>query len=323
MTAIKRKKVLFHPILLPVAANKLIAFATCRSFPGLTEDDALLANALSAAGYVVEASPWDDETIDWGRYRALIIRSTWNYHLHPTAFRAWLDRLKSCGDLRVFNPIEILEWNMDKRYLENLHRQGVPLPPTRFLDKNSLPNLDDILWITGWQRAVIKPCISATAHNTWVITAENAKADTPRLQELLKTDRFMIQEFMEEVEKDGEYSLLFFGQQYSHAVKKTARAGDFRVQEKFGGISGPARPGPDIIRQATAILDKAVPYTFGAAGGEPGLLYARVDGIIRHGIFTLMELELVEPTLFFSQRPLAVQQFVYFFNSSLTAASIC
>jgi len=311
-----------------VAANKLIAFATCQPFPVLAEDDVQLATALTAAGYTIEAAPWDDEAIDWTRYRAVVIRSTWNYHLHPAAFRTWLQRLKNLG-LSVFNPVDILEWNMDKSYLEQLQQWGVPLPPTQFLNKNSQPDLDSIFLATGWQRAVIKPCVSATAYNTWVTRPDTAAADNSRLHELLRTDKYMIQEFMEEVEKDGEYSLLFFGQQYSHAVKKTARAGDFRVQEKYGGISLPTRPAPDIIRQATAILDKAVPFIDGSSGddGSPGsalpLLYARVDGVIRQGIFTLMELELVEPTLFFDQHPLAVQQFVYFFNSSLTAASIC
>jgi hypothetical protein len=288
----------------------------------LAGDDIQLATALSACGFTVEAAPWDDESIDWAKYKAVIIRSTWNYHLHPAAFRAWLHRLNGY-DLRLFNPVDILEWNMDKGYLEYLQQQNVPLPPTRFLEQNTHPDVNSIFQNTGWRRAVIKPCISATAHNTWVTTPGTAMADNPRLHELLKSGRFIIQEFMEEVEKEGEYSLLFFGQQYSHAVRKTARPGDFRVQEKFGGVSVPARPGPDIIRQATAILDKAAPLSDDPAGDNPRLLYARVDGVVRQGVFTLMELELVEPTLFLSQHPLAVQQFVYFLNSSLTAASIC
>ncbi|HVU57419.1 MAG TPA: hypothetical protein VHD83_20290 [Puia sp.] len=305
-----------------MAADQRIAFATCHTFPALAGDDVLLATALTAAGYTVEATPWDDEDIDWSKYQAVVIRSTWNYHLHPAAFRNWLHRLKDYG-LRLFNPVDILEWNMDKGYLEHLQQLDVPLPPTRFLDQDSQPDLDDIFRTTGWRQAVIKPCISATAHNTWVTRPATAAADSTRLHELLKTDRFMIQEFMEEVQTDGEYSLLFFGEQYSHAVKKTARSGDFRVQEKYGGISLPTQPSPDIIRQATAILDKAASLFSGSPGSKPDLLYARVDGVIRQGIFTLMELELVEPTLFFEQHPPAVEQFVYFFNRSLTAASIC
>src|SRR5437868_2707468 len=94
-------------------ANKPIAFATCLTLPALDNDDIDLAKALTAEGHTIEAAPWDDETIDWTRYKAVIIRSTWNYHIHPEAFREWLNRLRSY-QLLVCNPIDILEWNMDK-----------------------------------------------------------------------------------------------------------------------------------------------------------------------------------------------------------------
>jgi hypothetical protein len=312
-----RKKVLYHQILSSVAANRSIAFVTCSTFPDLAEDDIPLATALSAAGHHVTAAAWDDPTVDWSRLDAVIIRSTWNYHLHPEAFLAWLSRLES-HRLRVFNPVDILKWNMDKAYLADLREMDIPLPPTLFLETGSHTNLDIIFQNTGWQKAVIKPCISATAHNTWVSQPATAAADTARLHELLGSGRYLVQEFMEEVETEGEYSLIFFGQQYSHAVKKTAKKGDFRVQEQYGGQSRPTRPEPSVIRQATAILDKAVPFNT-----SPRLLYARVDGVMHKGIFTLMELELVEPSLFITNNPLAIQQFVYFFNSSFTAAAIC
>ncbi|HVW59262.1 MAG TPA: hypothetical protein VHC48_04475 [Puia sp.] len=91
-----------------------------------------------------------------------------------------------------------------------------------------------------------------------------------------------------------------------------------KTVERYGGQSLPVRPEPSIIRQATAILDKTVPFDT-----SPSLLYARVDGVMRKDIFTLMELELVEPSLFINNNPMAIRQFVYFFNSSFTAAAIC
>ena len=313
----RRKKVLYHQILLSVAANRSIAFATCSTFPDLAEDDISLAAALSATGHHVKAAAWDDPTVDWSLFDSVIIRSTWNYHLHPGAFLTWLRGLGN-HQLQVINPIDILEWNMDKAYLADLQKMDVPLPSTLFLKNDNNINLDAIFQSTGWQKAVIKPCISATAHNTWITQPGTSAKDTEKLTRLLKAGKYMIQEFMEEIENDGEYSLIFFGQQYSHAVKKTAEKGDFRVQEQYGGQSQPTRPGPAIIRQATAILDKAVPFNT-----SPRLLYARVDGVIRKGIFTLMELELVEPSLFINGNPLAILQFVYFFNNSFTAAAIC
>lgn len=300
-----------------MAANNLIAFATCLDFPPLAMDDIPLAEALTAAGHQVEAAAWDDNTIDWDRYDVIVIRSAWNYHLHPEDFRRWLRYLEGLQK-RVANPVDILEWNMDKNYLDGLRQMDVPLPDTRFLEKQTLPDLEDIFQSTGWEKAVIKPCISATAYNTWTTKPRTAQADTPRLHQMLKTHRYIIQEFMEEVESDGEYSLIFFGHQYSHAVKKTVKKGDFRVQSEYGGSSKAFRPSPSLIHQATAILDKAVPFE-----AAPRLLYARVDGIFRNGIFILMELELVEPSLFINKNPRAIQQFLYFFNSSFTAAAIC
>jgi len=313
----QQKKVLYHPIPSSVAANRSIAFATCSTYPGLAKDDTALAAALSAAGYHVTPAAWDDPAIDWSRYDAVIIRSTWNYHLQPAAFLAWLRQLES-HRLHIANPVDILEWNMDKKYLKDLENIDIPLPPTLFLEKDDNADLDAIFQDTGWQKAVIKPCISATAYNTWITQPHTAIPDTTTLTRLLDTGSYMIQEYMEEIATDGEYSLIFFGQQYSHAVKKSAKEGDFRVQEQYGGHSLPTRPDPSIIRQATAILDKTIPFDT-----SPRLLYARVDGVMHKGIFTLMELELVEPSLFFNDNPLAIQQFVYFFNSSFTAAAIC
>src|SRR5206468_2487017 len=109
----------------------------------------------------------DDITIDWGRYDTVVIRSTWNYHMHPQAFLSWHRRLESYP-LQVANPVDILEWNMDKKYLADLRQLDVPLPPTLFLDNDSNACLDSIFQDTGWQKAVIKPCISATAYNTWI-----------------------------------------------------------------------------------------------------------------------------------------------------------
>lgn len=313
----RRKKVLYPQIRWSVAASRSIAFATCSVLPGLAEDDQPLAAALSASGHRVEAAAWDDLTVDWTRYDTVIIRSTWNYHLHPRDFLAWLRRMEG-HQLRIINPARILEWNMDKRYLADLKEMDIPLPPTLFLETGSTPFLDSIFQDTGWRRAVIKPCISATAYNTWITQPDTASKDTEKLTQLLNTGSYMIQEFIEEVETDGEYSLIFFGRQYSHAVKKTAKKGDFRVQEKYGGQSLPTHPETSIIRQAKAILDKAV-----SIDTSPCLLYARVDGVMRKGIFTLMELELVEPSLFINKNPLAIRQFVYFFNNSFTAAAIC
>lgn len=304
---------------------KKIAFATCLSFPDIIADDQPLVEELAKAGYQVEASPWDDPAMDWNSYTAIVIRSTWNYHIRKEAFKGWLSFLYK-NKLRIFNPVEILEWNMDKRYLAGLQAIGVPVPESYYFEAGTHADLNEIFRTTGWEKAVIKPCVSATAFNTWIATSsqtthaqthakdaqtqaedtQTQTTDSQKLNTLLQEREYIVQEFMDEILSDGEYSLIFFNGRYSHAVKKTATPGDFRVQEQFGGISTPIQPDECIIRQAYQVLDsvkQSAPHL------EHDLLYARVDGVIRNKIFLLMELELVEPSLFFNNDPITIKRF--------------
>ncbi len=302
------KKALSPLIPLPVAANKRIAFATCLSKPDSTTDDAPLIAVLARAGYQAEAIPWDEPAAPWHHYAAVVIRSTWNYHTQKEKFKVWLKELER-ADIPVFNSITTLQWNMDKRYLSGLQAKGIPVPDLRFLEEGIPADVEEVFLTTHWKKAVIKPCVSATARNTWV-TTPGQTGDTERLNGLLQEGSYIVQEFMEEILSDGEYSLIFFDNQYSHSVKKTSRRGDFRVQEEHGGSSVPVQPAPSIIRQAQHILDTAQSVIFGGDTQAGNFLYARVDGVIREGIFTLMELELIEPVLFFNNNKAAIEKFV-------------
>jgi hypothetical protein len=277
---------------------KKIAFVTCLTRPAIAPDDRPLAEELAKAGYPVVASPWDDPGIDWSSYAAIVIRSTWNYHTRIEKFKAWLSFLK-VNKLRVFNPVEILEWNMDKRYLSGLQAIGIPMPELFYFGTGMQADLEELFRATGWKKAVIKPCISAIAFNTW-ITTPRLEEDTQRLNSLLQEGEYIVQEFMDEVVSHGEYSLIFLNGQYSHAVQKNVAPGDFRVQEQFGGVSITIQPDEYIIRQAHQVMD---------AMKQPDLLYARVDGVIRNKVFVLMELELAEPSLFFNNNPAAIKKF--------------
>jgi glutathione synthase/RimK-type ligase-like ATP-grasp enzyme len=299
-----------------------IAFATCLSRPEITADDQSLAEELAAEGYRVEACPWDDPNVDWAVYAAVVIRSTWNYHTQKEKFKAWLNELAK-DQVRTFNPVTILEWNMDKRYLADLKALGIPVPELYYFPAGTKADLSVIFSTTGWTKAVIKPCVSATAHNTWVTTLATETIDSGRLNICLKKGDYIVQEFMDEIQSDGEYSLIFFSDRYSHAVKKTVSSGEFRVQEQFGGTSTPVQPDGHIIRQAQKILQTLKKFTATAPADmhspdtrfplrslpKADILYARVDGTVRNGIFFLMELELIEPVLFFNNDEGAIKRF--------------
>ncbi|HEY7545880.1 MAG TPA: hypothetical protein VID27_13395, partial [Blastocatellia bacterium] len=155
-----------------------------------------------------------------------------------------------------------------------------------------------VLEENDFDQAVIKPTISATARRTWRTSIRTAREDQSRLDEILSESSAVVQEFVEEVVTQGEWSIIFLGG-YSHAVLKRAAAGDFRVQSEFGGISEMLTPPQRIIRQAEEILRMI----------DSPIIYARVDGVESGGRFTLLELELTEPELFLRLDPHAPARF--------------
>ena len=182
-------------------------------------------------------------------------------------------------------------WNLNKTYLKDLARAGVRIPPTVFLARGTRATLTDIFREQGFTGAVLKPDVSATAWRTRRVSATPSPDDQAHLDELLVDSGVLVQEFVDEVVHDGEWSLIYLGGRFSHAVLKRPRPGDYRVQDDFGGSYRLTPPPARLVEQGRDVL-AAVP-------GAPDLLYARVDGVARDGGLVLMELELIEPVLFF------------------------
>jgi len=273
-----------------------IALVTYRELPDLHPDDHPLRDALRALDADVHAVCWDQPDMDWAGFDAVVLRSCWDYYLRFAEFRRWLDARERTGT-RLWNPAPVVRWNYDKIYLADLAGDGVELPGTEWLapGETQQPDLGIVLESRGWDQAVVKPRVSASAHETWLTDRRRAAADQPRLARLVAAGGALIQEFVPEVMTAGELSLVYVAGEFSHAVRKRAGPGEFRVQERFGGWTEPASAG-------TAALE---------AGGRalarvPGpWLYARVDGVERGstGRFLVMELEVFEPTLFLQGAP--------------------
>jgi glutathione synthase/RimK-type ligase-like ATP-grasp enzyme len=223
---------------------------------------------------------WDDPSVPWESFDAIVLRSCWDYHLRIDEFTAWLARLEAIG-ARVVNPAAMVRWNLDKRYLRGL---AVPTVSTVWLEPHERVELALLLRSRGWRRAVVKPAISASAFGTFVTTGD----DQARVDELLAHSPLLVQPFIDEVVTHGEWSLIYFNGVLSHTVVKRPRQGDFRVQSELGATTTLTPAPPELRVQADAAL--------GAAPDRP--TYARVDGVMIDGVFTLMELELIEPVLF-------------------------
>ncbi len=279
-------------------ANKRIAFATCAQFPELAPGDQLAVQALAALDVEAVAAVWDEEGLDWSGFDAVLLRSTWDYFLKPRDFSAWIDLLVE-QNIPLWNPPEILRWNMDKLYLSDLEEMGFPVTPSVWLPRGAKIKLSELLADKGWEEAVIKPAVSAGAHRTVRVSRAAVDGAQAQIDEMLLESGALVQPFMAEIQSEGEWSLMFLGKQYSHAVIKRPNAGDFRVQMQFGGSTEAIAPSPALIEQAQAIIDQV---------GDP-LPYARVDGVEQGGQLILMELELIEPYLFLEEAKGAAERF--------------
>lgn len=264
-----------------------VALATYERAPGLAPDDRLLIPALEACGISATPVVWSSGAGDWTSFDAVVIRSCWDYHLHIDAFRGWLDRLEAI-DVPVYNSPDLVRWNADKRYLLELAQRGVPTIPTSVLPRQHPEEIDVVLAARGWRQFVIKPTISASGYETYVLRAPLDADSRDVIARVTSLGDALVQPFVEEVARDGEYSFTFIDGGYSHATLKRALAGEFRVQTEHGGTADPISPPPELIEQATRVL--------GAVDATP--LYARVDGVVRAHAFLIMELELIEPNLF-------------------------
>lgn len=274
-----------------------LAFATCPEFPTLSESDLAAAKELISLGFQVEAAVWNSK-VNWATYDAIIIRATWFYWLRYSEFLKWLNHLDE-NKIKVLNSTSLLRWNTNKLYLKELEAKGVPFVPTEWILPEEKRKLTDVMKQRGWTEVIIKPVISGGAFETHRFSLLEASHSRNLIDKLLKLGPVMVQPFLNEIISEGEYSFLFFEGVFSHAILKTAIAGDFRVQHFFGGAAHVIMPSEESIKVAKNVLDH-VP--------EP-TLYARVDMINIKGSLFLMELELTEPHLFLLEEPQAVSRF--------------
>lgn len=258
-------------------------------------EDQLLQAALAQLGVSTRRVAWSDPDVDWRDFRCAVFRTTWDYFDRFAEFSAWFDGVQSLT--RLCNPPALVRWNLDKHYLADLTARGVPAVRSRFVERGSELRLADLLDTTGWREAVLKPCVSGAARHTYRLDGEHA-AELRRVEqiarELLADESLILQPFEPSVMESGEDSLMVFGGRYTHAVRKTPKAGDFRVQDDHGGTVRSYEPTTEQIELAEQAM----------AACDPRPAYGRVD-MIRDslGYWTVMELELVEPELWLRQHP--------------------
>jgi len=275
-----------------------IALLSIGDLTGFVADDDLVVAPLRELGHVAEFVPWQQTAVEWREYGGVVIRTTWDYQNNLPAFLDVLQQIES--QTLLANPLEIVKWNADKKiYLQDLAARGATIVPTVW-KKGKIQSRQIEQWFEQLEsdELVIKPTVGANAQDA--LRLKRGETDAFALSELFARRSYMVQPFMRQVTEEGEFSLFYLNGECSHAILKTPRAGDFRVQEEHGGIIQAIKPPASLLSAGKNVM-KSV---------STALLYARVDFVrIAKDEFALMELELIEPSLYLREAEQAPRLF--------------
>ncbi len=255
-------------------------------------EDQLLKDSLEKQGLKVCKKDWADKNFDWHSSKFAIFRTTWDYFERFNEFFKWIEETKH--KTTFINSHKIIYWNIDKHYLNQLAKDGINIAPTLFIEKGKKITLSELFKKTKWNQAVIKPAISGAARHTYRINLKNYRYYEEVFQNIVAKECMLFQEFMKNITLKGEISLIMIGGKYTHAVKKTAKKGDFRVQDDHGGKVNKYTPTKQEILFAERCIKKC----------HHTPIYARVDIVYdNNNTPSLSELELIEPELWFRNNP--------------------
>lgn len=283
--------------------HQTIAFLTTDDLEDFFVWDNLLIEPFARRGINIETVSWRATDTDWSVYSAVIVRSTWDYQDDPAAFMATLAQIENSGT-RLINPLTLMQWNVSKDYLHTLQNQGVEIIPSQFFQSADTALIDSHFAYFGTDELIIKPLISANSDNTFRLSKLAVARQADILNSTFTATPCVIQPFLSSVVDEGEYSLFYFNGQYSHTIKKVPKQGDFRVQEEHGGQLHSVQPDTKLLNTAAHVL---------AQLPEPSL-YARID-LLRNttgsdDCWQLMEVELIEPSLYFNMDEKSPERFV-------------
>lgn len=271
-------------------------FVTYCGLPDLDPDDRLAADALARRGFNVQAAVWDNPEVDWQRAGICVVRSTWDYHLRRDQFLEWAKQVNAVTPLK--NELSLLEWNSHKSYLRELAGWGVPVVPTVWVKAGGHADLASIMRDNAWAEVIVKPAVGLATFGLRRIgnTPGKLKEGQAHLDVLVRAGDVMIQPYYSSVVSYGERALIFINNEYSHCVRKAAFQA-LMPAGKAGEV--PAKALGDEVDIAYGVI-KAL---------KRPLLYARVD-LVRDDLGSprLLELELVEPSLFLAMHAPAVDR---------------
>lgn len=283
------------------STRPLVLFATSAATAGLSDDDRLFAEALVRRGVDVRGAIWDDETEEWRRAAAIIVRSTWDYHLRRAEFLAWAARVEAAG--RLHNSAAVIRWNSHKRYLAALAARGVDTIDTAFVTAHDTADVAALARAHGWHDVVVKPAVSAAAYETRRFAQNEYRAAEAHLRHVSKSGDAMVQPYLAGLGARGELSLIYGRGRFVHAVRRRSALVEAGLPK-----SALATADEGAVRFGERVLAAAMAEVQDAGAASP--LYARVDlAEVAPASWVLLELELIEPSLFFLHAPRSAELF--------------
>ena len=278
--------------------KKRLALITWSGLPQGVESERLILPYLAAAGIEMHVVDWRSPGADFRQFDLVVLRSCWDYHLRGNEFMEWLRRI--AREVPVLNDLPTVLWNQDKFYLQEMERRGIEIAPTIFATGREAIGAEERSRIKQWPQIVVKPAVSASAHETCLMDGVALPTDA-ELARQMDGGPFLIQQFIPEIQTHGEISFIYIDGIFSHAVLKRPAAGDFRVQQEHGGSAEVFTPPAALLHHANQIASTVPPVR--------DSLYCRIDAVARDGRLVLMELELIEPELFLGLAEGAAERF--------------
>ncbi len=251
-------------------------------------EDQLVITGLIKKGLAVKKVAWSDPDFDWSTTKYILFRTTWDYPNRFNEFADWL--MDVAFKTKMINSYDLVSWNLDKHYLNDLKFEGIHTVETHFIQPKDDRTLARIHEELGWEKTVLKPAVSASAKNTFMLSQENLAQHEDTFSKLISDEAMLLQPFLDSILERGEVSLMLIGGEFTHAVVKKAKPGDFRVQDDFGGSVEDYEPSQEEIDLAIAAVKAC----------ETLPIYARVDiANDPGGVPAVMELEIIEPEMWF------------------------
>lgn len=269
--------------------------------------DSLLDEPMAELNWQTQLVSWRDDSVNWLNFDAVVIRSPWDYQDDAEKFITVLEQIQQSSTV-LLNSLATVRWNIDKIYLKSLEAKNVTIVPTLWQSNFVAEDLSHFFNTFNCQQLVIKPRISANADNTFWIKQSTSNNLAPQLEKIFSNGDFMVQPFIASVIEEGEFSLFYFNGEYSHAILKTPKQDDFRVQEEHGGRLKAITPEPELLTQSTNSL-LAIADEVGEVPLYARLDYVRLPSNNRKDQFALMEAELIEPSLYFNMDEQAAKRF--------------